>query len=175
MGFGSATCNYCNIAPRDSRRAFYIRLMPGGEYVILCDRCHSWTKSDPPMSALISGTTALSPRGDDLSRLLKAREFWAAFAHMCRQIARFSSAGDSHLPAFSRKFHLSLVWFATTRLPRFLRGANSPLLAAGLESEVVFSVSAPEQSPGIPLPTGQALDLAVGPTTGAAHDYRWLC
>lgn len=117
MGFGSANCDYCNIEPRDSRRAFYIRLMPGGECLILCDRCHRWS-----MSAPTSGATAFSSRADDLSRLLKARELWAAFARMCQQIARFCSADDFHFSAFLRKIHLYLVWFATARLSRFLKG-----------------------------------------------------
>ena len=75
----------------------------------------------------LRGDISLSSRDDDLSRLLKSREFWAAFARMCRQIASFSSAGGSYLFAVSRKLHLALVRFATIRLPWLLKNFGQRL------------------------------------------------
>jgi hypothetical protein len=39
MSFTGITCCYCNISAKDSYRAFFIRLFPGGEYLIMCDSC----------------------------------------------------------------------------------------------------------------------------------------
>ena len=39
MAFGRYSCSCCNAASDTSNRAFYIRLLPLGEYMILCDRC----------------------------------------------------------------------------------------------------------------------------------------
>jgi hypothetical protein len=39
MFITGGTCSYCDVSPKNSHRAFFIRLFPGGEYLIMCDCC----------------------------------------------------------------------------------------------------------------------------------------
>lgn len=61
MFFTDSSCSYCNISTKNSYRAFFIRLSPGNEYLIICDCCLARERrylqtEDPALESTCSST-----------------------------------------------------------------------------------------------------------------------
>ncbi len=105
MFLTNITCSYCNIPAKDSYRAFFIRLFPGRQYLIMCDGCLAWERrhlrTESPGLAEESSSIFLGEKS--LQRLSGSmRKALRAAAH--RSIEKFSLPRIHDLPIISTLF-----------------------------------------------------------------------
>lgn len=101
MLFGNPTCSYCDISTRGSYRAFFIRILPDGEYLIICDWCLARERRYLLIEgSALQGEPSTVSVSDDVVRLFTARVLAAAIAQTRRWIQSFSFFGGYHWPVF---------------------------------------------------------------------------
>lgn len=105
MSYTGITCSYCEMSDRNSYRAFFIRLSPGGEYLIICDGCLARERrhlaTEGPALAGSSSSTSLD---EESVRRLTGSMRNALLATLCRLIENFSSPSVHNLPILSALF-----------------------------------------------------------------------
>lgn len=90
MLFTGRSCSYCDISAKDSYRAFFIRLSPCGEYLIICDGClarerrHLLTEGPG-----LAGASSSTPLGEESVRRLTSSMSKALLAATQRSIEHF--------------------------------------------------------------------------------------
>ncbi len=57
-----SSCSHCDISTKNSHQAFFIRLLPGSRYMIICDRCLARERrhleaDDPALEGVCSSTS----------------------------------------------------------------------------------------------------------------------
>jgi hypothetical protein len=70
MSFTGITCSYCDISAKDSYRAFFIRLFPGNQYLVMCDGCLARERRDLVAEGpALVGTSSTSLGEESVQRL----------------------------------------------------------------------------------------------------------
>jgi hypothetical protein len=96
MFFGGAICGSCGVPTDATYRAFYLRLLPGFKYAVICDRCLACERRALLTEGLYPDHEQITAQaGDAHVPLYNTR---AAMAHMVRRIERLSSSGSDHWP-----------------------------------------------------------------------------
>lgn len=103
--FTGITCSYCAISAKDSYRAFFIRLFPGGEYLIICDGCLARERrylfaEDPALA----GASSSTPLSEESLQLLTDSRQKVLLAAISRSIENFSLASILDWPIISTLF-----------------------------------------------------------------------
>jgi|GEM_PF-5053039 hypothetical protein len=100
MGFGSYSCSCCNVTADASHRAFYIRLLPLGTYLILCDRCMKHQKRSAAEQPTLWDFILEAHRNGALSTLLVLRTVEAATRRILVRMRRVALGGVGAVSAF---------------------------------------------------------------------------
>ncbi|WP_447859379.1 hypothetical protein [Nitrospira calida] len=100
MGFGGYSCSCCSITADASHRAFYIRLLPLGKYMILCDRCMKHQKRYAAEQPSLWDFILEAHQNGALSTLLVLRTMEAATRRILVRMHRIALAGTDAVSAF---------------------------------------------------------------------------
>lgn len=96
MFFGGAICGHCGVPTNATHRAFYLRLLPGCKYAVICDRCLARERR----ALLTEGPYPYHEPGMAQPDHAQVPLYHprSAIAHFVRRIERFASSGGDHWP-----------------------------------------------------------------------------
>ncbi len=131
MGFGGYSCSCCNITADASHRAFYIRLLPLGTYMILCDRCMKHQKQYAAGQPSLWDFIVEAHRNGALSTLLVLRTIEAATRRISLRMRRVAHAGTDAVRAFFQEISHSWTRCAMNLRERLWGGRYRPAPGRG--------------------------------------------